>query len=1492
MKAFRCLVFLVSFALAFPLNAPANTLAGSGDPFTLNFDENGNGLIDLRDGNGFQVLEGVLAPDPTQAGNPLVLTYDLPTSPFPVVNGDVRIWEDVNQTILSDVLRFTDANGNLTGQTADRMIFYSDVEVGEPNLDSADTGFPAVLHPNDAGGILEMGPEGNNGFQWAPGGPLDNIFNGISDVPEPSALALLGLGVAAVWLKALRRRGLKGRPIQVSLVAASMTVSITASRADSYTITLQPGYNLIANQLDNVIGDAGKEADGPEAPLIDNRIVTLLTNLPVGSIALKFISDSYPFDPNLNPDSYQGLTNGPTGWSDPQSDITMDPGEGIFLYNPLAIPLVITFTGDPHIPYLPVNLPLASVRLMSNQTNAPAAYEDITGMSAPDGTVLSRWDGYAQNFINYTNFGGIWSPAIPALAVGEAAFLAPGDLLPKVAPTIVINPLPQTKIVGQSATFSALAVGIPLPTYQWLKDGANIGGATGRTLTLNNVQLADRGLYSVKVSNAGGTVQSPVTFLVVSPNPPAGRFTVVNVIPNSESSEVEQNAEPNIAVNPNNSAQEVISSFKAASPFPYFASVNGGTVWTDFNQINHLDTVVTWNTDGKLLATIMFNGGNSIEVRSATPPPFNGTTLNTVEPNSTYNGGAISGVDQPWLEATVVGGQQRLYVGFSDWDQKPVVASLHYTDPSVGGPGNPWIQRAIDRAPIRHDPPGVRPTVVQSRVYAIFTRLNNKQGTDFTSGRVVIVRDDQGGDTTQAGGEFRALGANGVDVPDATDRNNPNGRLGNQRLQSRIAIAANPVNSNIVCVAFTTGTATKPQLQVVLSEDGGATWTPTRGLHVKTTMPALAIAADGTIGLLYTGLTDAGRFETHFSQFTPAQLKNRFCDRTDSVLCTFPDGTPGLAGNPYIGDYEDLQSVSNMFYGTFSAANDPDPANYPEGVYFQRNVKIGANVQKNFFLTAKGKLVDNAGADLPDTVANPKGVSIDPYFFCTPTLSSSNTIPPTDVVGGAWLQRPDLTCWGMDVLCTDSGNSKIVADDFRLPTSTAITSIDIWGSWQNDALDTNAAFELRIWDDVPATNNIPSHPGQLLWSQIFPAGEPYILSLTASNVCTERFFDPVTNQIVGTDTRVYRYHFNVPLGLAFTVTSNKVYWLSTTAFQTANNFGWKTCITNDHFQDDGVFGPTQIPATNQWKDLHYPPTHPLSPLTADLAFALNSTVVVDKWLQIPDTSTNGLDVRATLPKVLADDFLCNYTGPITQITIWGSWLDDQVPPSPCFCLGIWSDAPASTNGPSHPNFPLWTECFAPGQYIYFPYTNGVHEWFYQPCSLAGASGILGMDTTIWQYTFSIPPELAFWQTNNTVYWLSVVADCFDTNSFLFGWKSCPTNWNDDAVCGDTDAFGNALGNWSDMHRPGSTNSLDLSFDLTTTLGGQLPPGMAGPAVQPTPPGLAIQQNAGHLTISWSGTGTLQWAPEVTGPWTSLPGVSNPYSVPQNLPRCFYRIVSQ
>ncbi|MBM3308588.1 MAG: hypothetical protein FJY74_09710, partial [Candidatus Eisenbacteria bacterium] len=69
-----------------------------------------------------------------------------------------------------------------------------------------------------------------------------------------------------------------------------------------------------------------------------------------------------------------------------------------------------------------------------------------------------------------------------------------------------------------------------------------------------------------------------------------------------------------------------------------------------------------------------------------------------------------------------------------------------------------------------------------------------------------------------------------------------------------------------------------------------------------------------------------------------------------------------------------------------------------------------------------------------------------------------------------------------------------------------------------------------------------------------------------------------------------------------------------------------------------------------------------------------------KWVQYPDLTPMGADVNASMPYLLADDFPCIETGPITDIHIWGSWYHDlppfEDPERVIFTLSIHKDIPA------------------------------------------------------------------------------------------------------------------------------------------------------------------------------------------------------------------------
>ncbi|HXJ56283.1 MAG TPA: lamin tail domain-containing protein [Verrucomicrobiae bacterium] len=82
-------------------------------------------------------------------------------------------------------------------------------------------------------------------------------------------------------------------------------------------------------------------------------------------------------------------------------------------------------------------------------------------------------------------------------------------------PVVLLSPQNVNTNVGATVTFAVTAQGTGLLRYQWQFNLAPLPGATNRTLTLTNVQLADTGSYSVVVEDQIGSVASPPASLRV-----------------------------------------------------------------------------------------------------------------------------------------------------------------------------------------------------------------------------------------------------------------------------------------------------------------------------------------------------------------------------------------------------------------------------------------------------------------------------------------------------------------------------------------------------------------------------------------------------------------------------------------------------------------------------------------------------------------------------------------------------------------------------------------------------------------------------------------------------------------------------------------------------------------------------------------------------------------------------------------------------------------
>jgi len=399
----------------------------------------------------------------------------------------------------------------------------------------------------------------------------------------------------------------------------------------------------------------------------------------------------------------------------------------------------------------------------------------------------------------------------------------------------------------------------------------------------------------------------------------------------------------------------------------------------------------------------------------------------------------------------------------------------------------------------------------------------------------------------------------------------------------------------------------------------------------------------------------------------------------------------------------------------------------------------------------------------------------------------------------------------------------IAADDWVCTNNLPITKIRWWGSfigWTEPYPPYNiGAFRIRFWTDVPAGTEPGdfSHPGQ----QIGP--EIYCQNYTCTWVGWD--YDPRTGRyeacfLYEQDLRPEEWFYQNPGN------GTNIYWISIEAVAPEPPYlwGWKTRPRDPDSPapDDAVVFDPSVPWYEPiwWPD----PEH-----SWDLAFELitQEQVTTTKWLQVPDLTPSGMDVHASFnpaappPYLLADDFLCTTQGPITNITIWGSWTNDLDWQEVEFTLSIHDDIPASQSptGYSMPGALRWQMAFAPGSYRQSVYARDIDEWWLTPPNKAKFPG----DHVCYQYDFDIPVQAAFYQegtpSNPKVYWLDVQAQVNQTLPpppvFLFGWKTCPTNWNDCAVW--VNAQEPYSGNWSKLiypaGHPHQGQPVDMAFRI-------------------------------------------------------------------------------
>jgi hypothetical protein len=96
----------------------------------------------------------------------------------------------------------------------------------------------------------------------------------------------------------------------------------------------------------------------------------------------------------------------------------------------------------------------------------------------------------------------------------DAGFVDQISLVPN-PPVITVQPVGKTVNLGSNVTFSVGVSGTGPFGFKWRKNETNFLGGNSSLLNLNNVGRAQNGIYSVTVTNAGGSVTSSNAILKV-----------------------------------------------------------------------------------------------------------------------------------------------------------------------------------------------------------------------------------------------------------------------------------------------------------------------------------------------------------------------------------------------------------------------------------------------------------------------------------------------------------------------------------------------------------------------------------------------------------------------------------------------------------------------------------------------------------------------------------------------------------------------------------------------------------------------------------------------------------------------------------------------------------------------------------------------------------------------------------------------------------------
>src|SRR5688572_21768065 len=113
----------------------------------------------------------------------------------------------------------------------------------------------------------------------------------------------------------------------------------------------------------------------------------------------------------------------------------------------------------------------------------------------------------------------------------DRSLAMPYDLGTVAAPVITTQPAGKLLTSGSTLTMSVSATSASAATYQWRKDGLALTGQTSAIFSKSNITVSDSGVYTVAVSNAGGSVTSGPAQVVVQVPPSISSHPLSSSVP-------------------------------------------------------------------------------------------------------------------------------------------------------------------------------------------------------------------------------------------------------------------------------------------------------------------------------------------------------------------------------------------------------------------------------------------------------------------------------------------------------------------------------------------------------------------------------------------------------------------------------------------------------------------------------------------------------------------------------------------------------------------------------------------------------------------------------------------------------------------------------------------------------------------------------------------------------------------------------------------------